>query len=88
MTDKIRRRQIQIETHEIMIVRKRGNSAVGYCNVCQSMVTTLSLDETVVLLRGSVESVLELTNGDEIHFTEKTGSGLPMICGNSLGNKK
>ena len=51
------------------------------------MVKTLSMDETVVLLRGSMEGVLELTKGDEIHFTDMTDGAQPLICGNSLGNK-
>jgi len=86
MTDKIRRRHIRIETHEITIIRRSGGSSFGYCSRCQSMVKTLSMDETVVLLRGSMEGVLELTKGDEIHFTDMTDGAQPLICGNSLGD--
>ena len=85
MTDKIRRRQIQIETHEVTIIRRQSNR-FAYCQVCQAMVAAITPDDLALLTRRPLEEIL--TAQSEIHFIDASEGTEGAICGASLGDKK
>jgi hypothetical protein len=85
MTDKIRRRKIQIETHEVTIIRRQGGGRFVYCDVCQAMVPAVSLSDIALLTGKSIDDVM--TDQSEIHFTNTSEGEEPIICGASLGDK-
>ena len=84
MTDKIRRRQIQIETHEVTIIRRSGRFA--YCNVCQAMVTAVTPGDLALLTGRSLDEIL--TAQSEVHCIDTSDDAEAAICGASLGDNK
>jgi len=87
MTDKIRRRHIQIETHEVTIIRNGSGRTFELCPKCQAMVNALSPNEAAREIQMSGEEIITLVNNGEIHLVEQTGDHEVLICGNSLENQ-
>ena len=81
MTIKIRRREIQIETHEVTIIRGLGAQNTNYCERCQSSVIGFTLDQAAAfLLKSNIQALID--RGD-FHLLNES-----LICSNSLDNQK
>jgi CRISPR/Cas system CMR-associated protein Cmr5 small subunit len=86
MTAETARTEIQIETHEIRIIRFRGKRFSTYCEQCRVIVTAFSLEQAVAFFRVTPEDVLRRIAEEKFHLVGTT-LGLPLICGNSLGDE-
>lgn len=85
-TNKIRRTEIQIETHEIKIIRLRGKQVSIYCQCCQRTVRTFTLEQTAAFFDMTLTDVCRLIGADKFHLVSST-RGVPLVCGNSPGNE-
>ena len=81
MTIKIRRQEIQIETHEVTIIRGPGAQHTTYCENCQSSVTGFTLDQAAAfLLKSTIQASID--RGD-FHLVNES-----LVCSNSLDKPK
>ena len=85
-TKKIRRTEIQIETHEIKIIRLRGKRLSVHCDFCRAEVKAFTLDETAAFFQMTMTDVCRLIGADKFHLVSSMRSP-PLVCGNSLGNE-
>ena len=77
MTIKIRRREIQIETHEVTIIRGLGAPHTTFCERCQSSVIGFTLDQTAAfLLKSNIQASID--RGD-FHLADES-----LVCSNSV----
>jgi hypothetical protein len=84
MSNKIRRTEIQIERHEIKIIRLNGKGTSHYCDRCNVMVKAVTPEQAAMLLEMSPTDVLRSISIDGFHLVGMTPR-LPLLCGNSLG---
>ena len=81
MTIKIRRREIQIETHAVTIIRGLGPQNTKYCEHCRSSVVGFTLDQAAAfLLKSDIQTSID--RGD-FHLVNES-----LVCSNSLDNQK
>jgi hypothetical protein len=85
MTNKTRRTEITIETHEITIIRNGGRLDDVFCRYCRSKVAALRLPEIASLLQKDIGEIQDFIDGGEIHFIDASGDSL--VCGSSLSIK-
>ena len=74
MSTKIRRTQIQIETHEVTIIKSGRKHNAVYCGHCEKRVSGYTEQQ--------VSAFLRLIQTNELHLIE-TNDGL-LVCGESL----
>ena len=86
MVTKTQRTEIQIETHEIKVIRFRGRQFSAYCERCQATVSAFTPEQTAKLLQMAFVDVCRFVEAEKFHLVG-TKRGLPFICGNSLDNK-
>jgi len=81
MTTKIRRTEIQIETHEVTTIRGLSGQNSKYCDRCKKSVIGLTLDQAApFLLKSNIQA--SAVRGD-FHFVNES-----LVCSNSLDNPK
>lgn len=85
MTNKTRRTEIQIETHEVKIVRLRSRQALAHCGHCGEIVTALTPEQMAEVLETTEDVVFSLLEGEKVHLVNSK-RGLALICGNSFGD--
>jgi hypothetical protein len=68
---KTRRTEIQIETHEVKIVRPQSRQALARCRYCVEIVTALTLEQTA--------EVLEMEPADVFRLLEQQASSTSSI---------
>ena len=84
MTDKIRRTEIQIETHEVKIVRSNsGRTEIVFCDMCGELTEHFSLVRAAVALGTSEVAAFRLLETGKFHHTEGSQGHL-LICRNSV----
>lgn len=86
MARKTRRTEIQIETHEVKIIRFSGKQDSVHCDRCQETVSAFTHKQTAELLQMNLTDVCGLIEADKLHLV-RTTRGLPLVCGNSLGSE-
>lgn len=86
MTSKTHRTEINIETHEIKIIRQRGKPISVYCEYCEAMTTGFTLEETAALFETTLTDVCRRIGAGEFHLVSST-RGVPLVCGKSPGNE-
>ena len=80
MSNKIRRTEINIETHAVTIIRMRGSQTSIYCQRCQKTVAAFTPAQVSTFLpKTDVHRSLE--TGD-FHLINES-----LVCGNSLGSQ-
>jgi len=84
MKKTIRRTEIQIETHEFTVIRRRDGQSPVYCARCQTMVTGFKPEERDPLF--PLPEVWRLAARDELHLVHGD-RGEALVCGASLENK-
>jgi hypothetical protein len=83
---KTRRTEIQIETHEVKIVRLRSRQALARCRHCVEIVTALTLEQTAEVLELTPDDIFRLLEEEKIHLVNPDRS-IALICGNSFGDE-
>ena len=85
MTSKTRRTEIQIETHEVKVVRFPSRPSLALCERCSEIVTALTPEQTARLLEITEDDVFRLVEGERIHLVNSDPSRV-IICGNSFSD--
>jgi hypothetical protein len=86
MANKIRRTEIQIETHEVEIIRHRGKRFSVYCERCEAMTSAFTLGETAAFFATTLTDICRRIGADKFHLVSSI-RGVPLICGSSLGSE-
>lgn len=82
MTSKTRRTEINIETHEVKVVRFPSRPSLALCERCCDIVTALTPKQTADVLGITQEDVFRLVEGERVHLVNPERA---IICGNSFG---
>ena len=77
------RTEVTIETHRLVVVRRRAGGAVAWCRHCDDLVEMINPDEAARLAGLSPRAVYRLVESESIHFTE-TQEGSLLICLKSI----
>ena len=85
--DTTTRTEILVETHEVMVIRRRSKAVKPYCMVCGEETTMLSLDEATAIFGLSTLELCQLVNENKVHFTE-TAIRVLLVCPESLARIK
>ena len=85
MTTKTRTTDIQIETHQIKIIRFRGNHSSVPCERCRETVPAATPRQTAELLVMALSDVFRLIDADRFHLVGPARP-FPLVCGKSLGS--
>lgn len=85
MNKKTRRTEIQIETHEVKVIRMSGRQFRAFCEYCEAMAAVFTPDQVAELLQMSPNNALGLVNEGKLHLV-RADCGLALICGKSLGD--
>lgn len=86
MTNQTRRTEIQIETHEVKVIRLRRRPALARCGRCGEIVTALTPEQATAVLEMTQDEVLLLLEDGRAHLVNSE-RGLALICGNSFGDE-
>src|SRR5262245_11928556 len=76
------RTEIRVETYELLVVRKRGNLARGWCEHCGKRVGMICLED-MTRAGLSQAAVYQQAEAGRLHFIEVPQSPL-FVCLNSL----
>jgi|SRR5215468_456431 len=91
MTQRARRTEIILETHEVTVIRRRTERSHRFCTSCQAVVPTFTTEEASTLLRIEAEQISSLEKSAQVHFVAELTGPEPRICGcsgNQLNTKK
>lgn len=78
-----RRTEINVETCQVLVIRRPGRAVAAWCNECGEQTRMLTLDEAIALSGASSREIHRRVEAGEIHFTE-TAEGFLLICLPSL----
>lgn len=76
------RTEIVVETHRVLVIRRRSSSLEGWCARCGEQVQMIRLAEAA-LAGLSLQTIYQQARAGKLHFTEDS-DGLSSICLNSL----
>ena len=77
------RTEITIETHEVMVVRRRSRYPQSPCSDCGGKATMLTLDEATTVYEIGMRSLFRFIEEGKLHFVE-TPKGTLLVCSESL----
>ena len=80
---KMKRTEITIETHRVLVIRRPKSSFLAWCTACAEQSQMITPAEAVVLARVSTRTIYRWIESEKLHFTE-TPDGLLPVCLNSL----
>jgi hypothetical protein len=80
---KKRRTEVAFELDQIMVVKRRSGSVLGWCNDCELQVVMITPDEAASITSATTRALYRLVDTGMIHFTE-TQAGLIRLCLPSL----
>lgn len=86
MTNATRRTQIEIETHEVKIIRLHTKPVLARCNCCRGIITALTPRQTAEILEISEKAVFRLIEAERVH-SANSKRGFTLICANSFGDE-
>ena len=78
-----KRVEIIIETERVVHISSPSKSIIFWCDACARRVPALTVDETALVLRLSVEEILRQIEDRRLHFIQ-TAASLTRICSSSL----
>ena len=78
-----RRKEITVETTEVLIVRKSGGATLLWCAECSRRVSMLTPDQAMAVAGVSARAVYRLVESGRVHYRE-TPDGFIFICADSL----
>ncbi len=79
-----RRIEITVESHRILVMRRRSRLLEGWCERCGKEVATISLEESQA--SPSSQAITHQVEEGRLHFTA-SADGSSFICLNSLLEK-
>lgn len=79
----VKRTQIQVKKHEILVVRKLKNAETAWCAQCSQMVFMVSVEQAAVLAETSMRKIFHQIEDGTVHHSE-TPDGRLLVCINSL----
>jgi hypothetical protein len=82
-----RRKEIQIENHEITIIRTASGTTFIYCAQCARRVAAFTPEQVSAFLRMTLTDVCRFIETAKFHLVGKE-RGMALICGASLKNSK
>ena len=77
------RTEITIETHEVLVIRRRGSFPRTLCPDCGEQSTMMTLDEAITVFSVSMRSIVRYVEAGDLHFVE-TPKGALFLCSESL----
>lgn len=77
------RTEITIETHEVLVIRRRGSFPRTLCPDCGEQATMLTMDEATTVFSVSMRSLVRYVEAGDLHFVE-TPKGALFLCSESL----
>jgi hypothetical protein len=81
---KKRKITITIETHQLLVIRKR-NKLRAWCAACSEQSDFATLGEACALTANDAETIYQLIVNEKLHSV-KAPDGLPLICLQSVVN--
>ena len=78
-----RRTEITVETHRLLVVRRRGGSLWDQCIECNRQVQMVTPREAAAIRGVTVRKINALVEAERLHFVE-TPDGLLLLCVNSV----
>ena len=78
-----KRTEITIESHRLLVVRRRGGAIWGPCAECGERVQMVTPNEAAAIAGVSVRTINRWVEMERVHFME-TADGLLFLCVNSL----
>ena len=81
----MKRTEITIETHRLLVLRTAGRSA--WCRECMSQVVMITPNEAASIAQVTLRTVYKWIEDARLHFTEDP-MGLVLICASSLSVAK
>ncbi len=78
-----RRTEIQIENHEITIIRTASGSTFVYCEQCARRVAAFTPEQVSAFLRITLTDVCGFIENAKFHLVGKE-RGVTLVCGSSL----
>jgi hypothetical protein len=79
----IKRTAITIETHRVLLVRRRGRLIRGWCEGCLAEVRMITPYEAATLADVSSRTIYRWIEEAKLHFSEEPGGSL-LVCADSL----
>jgi hypothetical protein len=76
--------EIVIERDELIVVRRREQVVIAFCETCDEEVEMLPPEIAAVVSGAGARELYRLVEAGQIHFTEDI-TGLLRICARSLG---
>jgi hypothetical protein len=76
---KMKRTEITIETHRVLVIRRPKSSFLAWCAACAEQSQMITPVEAAVLARVSTRPIYRWIEADKLHFTE-TPDGLLHVC--------
>jgi hypothetical protein len=82
---KTRTTEITLMTSEVVVIKRRGRSVLGWCANCDREVRLVGPEEAVALSGVSARAIYRLVEAGRVHFIERP-DGVILICIDSLAN--
>ena len=76
------RAEITIETHRLLVIRRRGETTRGRCEGCLAEVELISANEAADRAEVSSRTIYQWIENGDIHFIEDLG--VLLVCAASL----
>ena len=77
-----KRTEIIVETHRLLIIRRRGDSIRAWCEGCLAEVEMITPNKAAAVANVSSRTIYRWVEDAKLHFTESDGA--LHICPNSL----
>jgi hypothetical protein len=77
------RTEITIETHEVMVIRRRGSYLRSRCSDCGEQAAMLTLEEATTVFPISMRNLFQFVEAENLHYVE-TSKGTLLVCSESL----
>jgi len=78
-----RRTEILLEITQLLIIKRRGDSGLAWCEGCARNVQMISTEKAAIIARQSTRNIYRWVEAGRVHFTEKPEGHL-LICLDSL----
>jgi hypothetical protein len=78
-----KRTQIIIETERILLISRRSDSSILWCERCDKPLPMLTIEEAAIVMRVSIEEILRRIEDRQLHCL-RLPAGMVRVCPNSL----
>jgi hypothetical protein len=78
-----KRTEITIETERVLLISRRSNGSLLWCDRCARRVLMLTINEAATILRIGVDEIIRKLEDRQLHLVQRPGEPL-RICPNSL----